>query len=81
MKMRLMGTREEIATVVQAVTTVLDVQGVSDWYANRGTSRLGRVYVEIGGVRPVPPLRATATRVRPPLPGVDPTSIEGTDRE
>jgi hypothetical protein len=61
MRIRLMGTRTEIAAAVDALRSVLEVREVSDFYPNRGASQLGRVYLDIDGVlsNPVP---ATATR-------------------
>lgn len=50
MRIRLTGAREEIEPVVAVLTDVLDVLEVSSFYPNRGSSRLGRVYLEIGGV-------------------------------
>lgn len=61
MRMRLMGTRQEIDAALPVMAEVFDIHEVSDFYPNRGTSQLGRVYVDVGGVRPVT-IRATAAR-------------------
>lgn len=61
MRIRLMGTRAEIDAVLAVLPAVLDVREVSTFYPNRGDSTLGRVYVEVGGVRPAT-LRASAVR-------------------
>lgn len=76
MRIRLMGTPAQIAEVVDALGTVLEVQEVSDFYPNRGASQLGRVYVETAGVRsnPVP---ATAVRVDGPREITGRGQIEG----
>jgi hypothetical protein len=52
MKIRLMGTRDEINAVLPVLTAVLTVEEVSDFRPNRGTSRLGRVYLDVAGARP-----------------------------
>lgn len=65
MKVRLAGTRDEINAVLPAVTAVLIVQEVSEFYPNRGGSRLGRVYLDIAG--PVPGVvHVDATRTDQP---------------
>ncbi|MFE0027074.1 hypothetical protein [Amycolatopsis sp. NPDC059021] len=70
MKIRLMGTRTEIAAVVTRLATVLDVQEVSDFYPNRGASALGRVYLTIATPTDPTTVRADAERAdRPGLPG------------
>jgi hypothetical protein len=45
-KIRLSGTRSEIAEVMPALEAALDVREISDFYPNRGSSTLGRVYVD-----------------------------------
>jgi hypothetical protein len=45
-KIRLSGTRGEIAEVMPALQAALDVREISDFYPNRGSSTLGRVYVD-----------------------------------
>lgn len=80
MKLRLMGTRDEINAVLPVLTAVLTVQEVSDFYPNRGNSRLGRVYLDVAGPAPSV-VRADAVRtdhddrgrqprmvIEPPLP-------------
>ncbi|SES37901.1 hypothetical protein SAMN05216188_1467 [Lentzea xinjiangensis] len=60
MKIRLEGTAAEIATAVESLRLGFEVQEVSHFYANRGESVLGRVYVTaspLGGV-----IQAKATR-------------------
>jgi hypothetical protein len=51
MRMRLMGTREEVAAVLPVLVAVFDVQETSDFYPNRGAPQLGRIYLDIGGLR------------------------------
>jgi hypothetical protein len=46
-KIRLEGLEEECRAVAAQLCSVLDVVSVSDPYANRGASRLVRVYVEV----------------------------------
>ncbi|MQA14919.1 MAG: hypothetical protein GEV09_12305 [Pseudonocardiaceae bacterium] len=46
MKLRISGTREECAATVQAVSAVLVVREVSDFYPNRGATVLGSVYLD-----------------------------------
>lgn len=52
MKIRLMGTRDEINAVLPVLTATLTVHEVSDFYPNRGTSQLGRTYLDVAGPRP-----------------------------
>ena len=47
MKVRLHGTREEVAEATGRLLEVLDVVAVSDPYPDRGASVLVRVYLEI----------------------------------
>jgi hypothetical protein len=47
MRIRLEGTETEIAATLARITPVLEVQEVSRFYANRGASTLGRVYLTI----------------------------------
>lgn len=47
MKVRLMGTREDVQKVVETMKLAFAVLSVSEPYANRGDSKLVRVYVEI----------------------------------
>lgn len=53
MKIRLMGTADEIQAVLPVLEAVLDVHETSGAYANRGSSRLSRIYLEVGGPRVV----------------------------
>lgn len=46
MRIRLTGTREECAAAVDALGAVLIVREVSEFYPNRGSSSLGRVYLD-----------------------------------
>lgn len=46
-KIRVMGTRHECAVITGALKEVFAVRSVSGWYANRGDTYEGRVYVEI----------------------------------
>ncbi|MFE3179077.1 hypothetical protein ACFXPA_44365 [Amycolatopsis sp. NPDC059090] len=62
MRIRLMGTEAEIAAVAARIATVVEVQEVSDFYPNRGTSTLGRVYLTVAVPTDPGPLRATAER-------------------
>lgn len=72
MKIRLMGTEEEINTVVPVLTAVLIVHEVSDFYPNRGKSRLGRVYLDVAG--PAPNIvHGTAVRTDQPTTAIEPT--------
>jgi hypothetical protein len=47
MKLRLHGTREEVAEATRRLLQVLDVVAVSDPYPDRGASLLVRVYLEV----------------------------------
>jgi hypothetical protein len=51
MRLRLGGTREECEVLVEQLPArlagLVEVLEVSDFYPNRGTTVLGRVYVEI----------------------------------
>jgi hypothetical protein len=55
-KVRLHGTRQEVAEATRRLVEVLDVVAVSDPYPDRGASLLVRVYLE---VRLDPPSSAT----------------------
>jgi hypothetical protein len=55
-KVRLQGTREEVAEATRRLVEVLDVVAVSEPYPDRGASVLVRVYLE---VRLDPPGSAT----------------------
>ena len=75
MKLRLHGTREEVAEATRRLLQVLDVLAVSPPYPDRGASLLVRVYLEVhlhdpaGGspAGPTPP-RRRAGRPRGALP-------------
>ncbi|QFU85721.1 hypothetical protein [Amycolatopsis sp. YIM 10] len=62
MRIRLMGTEAEIAVVAERLATVLDVQEASDFYPNRGASKLGRVYLTVAVPATPPTVRADAER-------------------
>jgi len=52
MKIRLMGTSGECAAFVLILKKAeqrgeFEIRDISGWYANRGASREGRVYVEV----------------------------------
>lgn len=47
MKIRLMGTPQEIEAVQNGLAKGLEILEVSAFYPNRGDSKLGRVYVEV----------------------------------
>jgi hypothetical protein len=71
MKLRLMGTRDEINAVLPVLTAVLLVDEVSDFYPNKGRSRLGRVYLDVAGPAlgsVVDTVRAEAVRADQPQP-------------
>jgi hypothetical protein len=46
-KVRLHGTREEVAEATRRLVEVLDVVAVSEPYPDRGASVLVRVYLEV----------------------------------
>jgi hypothetical protein len=46
-KLRLHGTREEVAEATRRLVQVLDVVSVSEPYPDRGASVLVRVYLEV----------------------------------
>lgn len=64
MKIRITGTEQEIAAIVPLLRAVLEIQELSAFYANRGESQLGRVYLEVKGPRPdgAATVQAAATR-------------------
>lgn len=45
MKIRLMGTKEEIDLFIKSIDDEL-IDEISSFYPNRGNSKLGRVYIE-----------------------------------
>lgn len=57
MRIRLMGTRAEITAAVPALQAAFDVRDVSDFYPNRGATRLGRIYLDVAGVQVAHPSR------------------------
>lgn len=46
MEIRLTGERAEIRRAIAEIEKVLDVRSASVWYPNRGSTRLGRVYID-----------------------------------
>ena len=60
MKLRLHGTREEVAVATRRLVEVLDVLAVSGPYPDRGASVLVRVYLEVG-LAPTSPATPTPT--------------------
>jgi len=48
LKIRLEGKPDEISAAAERIAHVLDVQETSRFYANRGESTLGRVYLTVG---------------------------------
>lgn len=62
MRIRLMGTSDEINAALPGLAAVFEVLETSPFYPNRGASVLGRVYVETNGVRAAP-IQASADRV------------------
>lgn len=46
MKIRITGTQKETAAAAELLRVVFDVREISEFYPNRGASKLGRVYVE-----------------------------------
>ncbi|HEY0638369.1 MAG TPA: hypothetical protein VGD67_12045 [Pseudonocardiaceae bacterium] len=60
MDLRLTGTEAECAALLGALAGVVTVRQVSGWYANRGPSILGRVYVDVEA----PPAAVVAEPVR-----------------
>jgi hypothetical protein len=63
-KIRLEGIEEECRAVAARLCEVLDVVSVSDPYANRGATRLVRVYVEVRLNPAAPNVTCTAEPVR-----------------
>ena len=60
MKLRLHGTREQVAVATRWLVEVLEVLAVSGPYPDRGASVLVRVYLEVrfdppGSTEPAPP--------------------------
>jgi hypothetical protein len=47
MKIRLMGTPQEIEAIQAGLAKGLEILESSAYYPNRGDSKLGRVYVEV----------------------------------
>ncbi len=58
MKLRLTGTEQECADAVAALAAGFVLREVSGFYPHRGTSALGRVYLDVQ-VRPQPERRDT----------------------
>jgi hypothetical protein len=66
-KLRLHGTRQEVAEVTRRLVEVLDVVAISDPYPDRGASVLVRVYLQVrldspGSATPAGPGRAARPR-------------------
>lgn len=70
MKLRITGTHAECTATVTALSGVLAVREISDFYPNRGSSLLGRVYIDADP--PAGPVSARAERIdrtdRPAIP-------------
>jgi hypothetical protein len=47
MRIRLSGTPKEIGAVLTAMAEVLEFREVSEFYPNRGVTKVGRVYVDV----------------------------------
>jgi hypothetical protein len=71
-KVRLHGTRAEVAEATRRLAEVLDVVSVSEPYPDRGASALVRVYLEVrldpGGSATPPGPGRSARRPRRALP-------------
>ena len=67
MEIRLRGTAGECARAAALLPEIFEVVDVSPPYANRGESKLVRVFVEIRLDPPPEPLNVTCT-VQPPRP-------------
>jgi hypothetical protein len=61
-KIRVSGTPDECTDAVVVLRKAFEVHEASGFYANRGDSRLGRVYVE-AVLKPDAPVRADAARL------------------
>ena len=51
-KIRLMGEREEIKIIIDMIKRIYQIKGIevmelSDFYTNKGTSKYGRIYMEV----------------------------------
>lgn len=46
-KIRISGTKEECETAVEKIKKIMTVRECSGFYVNRGSSLLGRVYLEV----------------------------------
>ncbi|UUV34297.1 hypothetical protein NQK81_12870 [Amycolatopsis roodepoortensis] len=62
MRIRVEGTETEIAAAVERIATVLEIQEASRFYANRGATTLGRVYLTVATPPATPAVRADAER-------------------
>jgi hypothetical protein len=65
MRLRLHGTREEVAEAIRRLLEVLEVVAVSQPYPDRGASVLVRVYLEVRIDPTGPPNPAPAGPARP----------------
>ncbi|MPZ66635.1 MAG: hypothetical protein GEU83_14365 [Pseudonocardiaceae bacterium] len=74
MKLRISATREECAAAVRAVSAVLAVREVSDFYPNRGATVLGRVYLDAEAPAGAVQAGAERTDRRPSRRGLPRTS-------
>jgi hypothetical protein len=63
-KVRLHGTREEVAEATRRLVEVLEVVAVSDPYPDRGASMLVRIYLEVR-LDPAPPADPARPARRP----------------
>jgi hypothetical protein len=71
-KLRLHGTRAEVAEVTRRLVQVLEVVSVSDPYPDRGASVLVRVYLQVRlppANQPDPGPPASPARRSPGVPG------------
>lgn len=62
MKIRISGTPDECADAVVVLREAFEVHEASGFYANKGDSRLGRMYVE-AVFKPSSVVRANAARL------------------
>lgn len=46
MRIRLTGTAEETQAAVTVLADLFEVREVSEFYPNKGTTRLGRIYLD-----------------------------------
>ena len=67
MRIRLMGTRDEVERTVAGICGIMPVREATDWYPNRGGSAVGRGLHRRRTLahRPVPPPAAVGHRTGP----------------